>query len=205
MLWGGPDRSAPSGTWFSVFALPQSLLWYLDCFVLGIVLALVSVVAEESRRVPRGLIMFVRHPGLCWAAALLCFAVVCTLKLGGVGNGPATKMSYFVAVPIWGMSAALFLLPVVLPTQLPSRVHRLLRSKVAHVIGLGTFGIYLWHLVIIRFTSRWFHDSRWATNLVWRLVLVALLTGCAATLSYLFVERPLMDRMRRVSPRIPEM
>ena len=205
VLWGGPFRAAPSGTWFSVFALPQSLFWHLDCFVLGIALALVSVIVEQSRRLPRGLAILVRRPGVCWVAALLCFAVACTLKLGGVGNGPATKMSHFIAVPLRGLSAALFLLPVVLPMVVPSRLIRCLRSRIARVIGLGTFGIYLWHLVIIGYTRRWFHDPRWTTNLVGRFALVALLTGCAAALSYLCIERPLMDRMRRSSLRIPEM
>lgn len=170
-------------------------------FVPGMALALTL---EWSRRRDRPLRLLEwprRHPLACWGGAAACFWVVSTqLGLGfGIGaRDPGTSMAkegLYVAVGF------LVVLPVALAGATLPRSLRWLGSRPMALLGMLSYGIYLWHEGVLDIYRDIF-DVRVFTG-SFPAALAATLVGslAAAAVSYVLVERPalaLKDRSRHL-------
>ncbi len=198
-LWIFRIHLVRRGSWFSPIALPVSIIWYLDCFVCGLLLAIVCVRLDMTGSTWRPLTALARRPWACWLLALGTYALTCSLALGGIGNPPATKVASFWAVPLRGISALLFVLPAVFGDGEQSLIRRFLASRVMASLGTVSFGIYLWHLTIVRVMSRWIRNGSVHNSLLTRFAFIVPTTLVLAYASYLLVERPMIRVGRRLS------
>jgi peptidoglycan/LPS O-acetylase OafA/YrhL/4-amino-4-deoxy-L-arabinose transferase-like glycosyltransferase len=170
-------------------------------FVPGMALALVL---EWSRRRDRPLRLLEwprRHPLVCWAAAAACFwAVSEPLGLGfEVGTSdPGTSM---VKEGLYAAIGFLVVLPVALAGATLPRSLRWLGSRPMVVLGVLSYGIYLWHEGVLDI----YRDTRdlpvFTGSLPAALLATIVGTVAVAAVSYVLVERPalrLKDRRRRL-------
>ena len=171
---------------------------FLDWFALGMGLAILSVWIEtRDERLPRGLGWVERTPGVAWALALAAFVALCLAfdpEQPGFGAGGAwgAHVSY-------GVVAILMALPVAIGDQTRGRLRRVLANRVLLYLGLVSYGIFLWHIAVIRQLEEWHLERVEFVHpyILWPTVTLAL-TAVIATLSYYVVERPAMGLRRRL-------
>lgn len=175
------------------FLLPSFLLW----FGLGMGLAVLSATGTAP-----GLQRAVgRHPGRCWLAggALLAFAAW-GMDLPQGFLGAYTDATWAGEHVVYGAIALCLIAPATLGVEGGGAVRRLLAWRPLALVGLISYGIYLYHLpLLIEFGFRgWPADVvPFAPTLGAVLLALAAAGGCA-TLSYRIVERPFLARKRRV-------
>ena len=169
-----------------------------DHFALGMGLAVVGSYVAQTGGLPKAL-RWLAKPGAdlaCWVAAAVLFWLVSTqvglttqpLSVGGVGTDLGREVLY-------GAFALFLLLPAVFggtgndaPTGL---VRRLLASRLLALTGLVSYGIYLWHQLVIREFQA--HIGSWKplqTPFLELFLATVATTLAVSTVSYLLVERP---------------
>ena len=178
----------------------QWLPGYLDWFAGGMALALVQVRLSHGRPFPwmTQLAELARSWGACWIAALAVFALA-TSPVAGPRSLEASATSWEAITKnlLYATVGVLLVLPLVLGDQ-GGGAAKALGSRAMRLLGEISYGIFLWHLLVletlVRMTGRRLFQGSWVVLFVeaWTLSVVA------ATLSYVFVERPalrLKDRL----------
>ncbi len=170
-----------------------------DYFALGMVLATVRSWIDRGEMTEPA---FLRHrfaPAVSWGLALASFWVVST-RLGlPVVTGDFTKPDQLLRQFLYGSTAFFLLLPAVFGRQDEGLVRQFLRARVMVLLGLVSYGIYLWQFYwLSKFEG-------WSTNRTFWVVLLAVtaLTVATAAVSYVVVERPalrLKTGRRRPTP-----
>ncbi len=165
---------------------------FLPVFAAGMTLA---VIKEHAPANMRGLCSFVeRHGLLCWgtAAALLIVKGLTAPTIGfehGFAIGPQT---IFTAV------ALLVVAPCALATP-EARTVRVLDWRPLQLVGVVSYGLFLWHVSIIRWVQlEWIpsENPMFARNLV-VFVVSLVVTLAVATASWMAVERPMLRLAHR--------
>lgn len=165
-----------------------SLLAYTFWFALGMGMALISVAREGSERPgsPVG-------AGALWAAALALYVGICFWL-------PDTPFLFetaqiFTAYSVFGVICLLVMLPAVLgvaPGGIPARF---LALRPVAWIGLVSYGIFLWHIAVIRWVNAVDPDL----GFIPLLAVVLAITIPIAAASYYVLERPLLRlKYRRI-------
>jgi peptidoglycan/LPS O-acetylase OafA/YrhL len=186
-LWVVADPTGPTQTARSW--LPS----WSDHFALGMALAVTGAYVSQTGIVPKAL-RWITKPGAdlaCWVVAAFMFWLVATqvglttdpLGVGGAGTDVAREILY-------GLFGFFLLLPAVFGTPRTGLVRRLLASHVLSLIGLVSYGIYLWHQLVVRelqaHTSWKVLDAPFLPLLATAVVVVI----AVSTVSYILVERP---------------
>jgi peptidoglycan/LPS O-acetylase OafA/YrhL len=173
-------------------------LAFLDWFVLGMGLALLTIWLEDRDEVlPRWLRPLDRWPGLCWAAALAMF-VAASLSLDGqIYNYDSSE--FFVQHFAYGFIAIALALPLAVGDQTRGLLRRVLANRVLLYLGLVSYGIFLWHQAVLEQLENWGLGDVGFIHpyLLWPGVALALST-VIATVSYYALERPAMGLRRRI-------
>ena len=170
-------------------------------FVPGMALA---VLLEWSRRRSEPLRLLDwprRHPLVCWAGAAACFWAAST-RLGlGFEVGASDPGTSMVKEVLYAAVGLLVVLPVALAGATLPRSLRWLGSRPMVVLGVLSYGIYLWHEGVLDI----YRDIRGLPVFTGSMpaALLATIAGSivAAAISYVLVERPaltLKDRRRRL-------
>jgi peptidoglycan/LPS O-acetylase OafA/YrhL len=192
--------------------MQNSLLTHWLWFALGMTLAVTSVALQRGQRAPSIVRLAGQHPGWCWAAAVVVYLGMCAVL-------SSARAHLYLSVSqetCQHLMSALFALLVVAPAVLcPVAAVRpgetvsrdsdpvgwpleLLALRPLALLGLISYGIYLWHaslaLTLIRH-----HVQQWLPLLLFDLAL----TIAIAAASYLLLERPLLRAKRRRAPRLP--
>jgi peptidoglycan/LPS O-acetylase OafA/YrhL len=186
--------------------LTHTLPAFLDWFGLGMGIAVVSAAVQHSGGRPRIFQLIGRFPLLCWLVAAVLFWVVST-QLGLPKDLTVVKSNvrWTLHHVLFGLVSFFFVLPAMISDGSGGLPRRILAWRWLAWIGLISYGIYLWHLPIL--------------SMLWRLPILATLgkltgvgvvsrspgvwfvalftltvaiAGSCATLSYYFVERPLL-------------
>jgi peptidoglycan/LPS O-acetylase OafA/YrhL len=173
---------------------------YTDLFALGMLLAVVSAYLQATDRRP-GWLWHPALPYLSWALALGAFVAVSNLGLpltpvtaSPVGSSLARQTCY-------GLFAFFVVAPAVFGPQERGVVRGLLQTRVLVLIGVVSYGVYLWHEAALALFLRWTGD-RLFTIPLWELAgVVTALAILAATASYVLVERPIQRGRIRLPHR----
>jgi peptidoglycan/LPS O-acetylase OafA/YrhL len=196
-------KTAAPGAWFPLHASGYSLFAYLDWFAIGMAFALISAASARTGRHPKSIAAASRHTATCWLIAgggLALQARVMGPTLVMTGLNPFVK---FLVPGLVGITAGFFVLPAAFGNQDEGAARRFLRMKPVVYLGGISYGIYLWHWIIIRQSSRWISNST-LTALMFRFVVVFSLTVAIASASFYVVEKPLIGwshgPARRKSP-----
>ncbi len=177
---------------------------YLDQFALGMLLAAVSAYLAQTDRRPAWL----WHPALpwvSWSVAAAAFVAVSNIGLSPIPliaspTGPSLGRQ-----ALYGLFGLALVAPAVFGAQDRSLVRSLLAWRPLALVGVVSYGVYLWHEswihVYLTLTGdRLFHIPWWHLTLV-----VLALSLAAAGLSYGLVERPVLrSGRRRVTGAAPE-
>lgn len=166
---------------------------FLMAFGAGILLA---VVENHRTAMPR-VIAFVerlgRHPATCFGVAAIALLVRSRIDIPGENTLTSQAFYLFAAVAL--------VLPFVFPANQGGITHSLMRNRIVVFLGRISYGIFLWHYLLIRIVrDDWFG---WSADDAKTLVVGALalmLTLVAATVSWYAIERPalsLAGRFRR--------
>ncbi len=191
-------------------------VWAGTVAVAAVPLTVAALVPETTAttRSPATL-LFLFMPGVAMAAALAgrrpaAFAhwaapVGTALSIAGVAvlmAFPRDQLTLPYKLVIVGAGAAMALGGLVLLERRAGRPWRWMQSRVVRWVGRRTYGIYLWHLALMAELVVLFGDSAHpAHTYAMLLPLVLLATLVAAELSFRFVERPAMRRLRHQAGR----
>jgi len=185
------------GAWFPLHASGYSLLAYLDWFAIGMAFAVLTVSPPTRRRLPRVASALGRHALACWLVALGVFAVQARL-LQTISLGPNRLVNF--ALPfLIGVTALFIVLPAVFGDQDQSVIRRFLQSKSIVYLGGISYGIYLWHFIIVAQSGLWVANGTLPDVFIVRFVAVFTITVAVASASYYVLERPLIAWSHRVS------
>ena len=190
-LWQHQTQLVVRGQWFTVDAIQVSLPWFVECFAGGLALAVASAYAERSGHIWSPLRLLTHRSSLSWALALGVLAGAAQFRIGGFGAIPIGNAATFLLVPIHGLCAFLFVLPAVFDDGDDDTIARFLGARVMRSLGAISFGVYLWHLTLLRVMTHWVRDGTiHAPSLLLWIAFAVPATLIAASASYLFVERP---------------
>lgn len=183
---------------------------YLDQCALGMGLAVWSVAASAGRPwAVRPYARLLAHPSLPALVAVAVF-IGAGLMLGRAGlPGELTNAEWILRHVSYGLLALLLLLPAVLQGPAHGLVQRVLESRVLRGVGVISYGVYLFHMVVLhelglavsKLGLSWLeHPDNAASKLVFATLLMAGVV-LAGTLSWVLVERPAQRLARRVGRR----
>jgi peptidoglycan/LPS O-acetylase OafA/YrhL len=202
-LRGGRARQAlvplvlvVAGVWWnrhiSTMADPGPLAKILPAMLPYFALGMLAALVVHGRRVPRGL-----------SLALLA------LGLAAVGYDAvwhataATRGSHDLSLRIWRdlPAAAGFAALIAVAANGTGWLARLPGARPLVALGTVSYGVYLWHVPVLLFLRR---TGTLPLSFVPALALALALTLVIATLSWRFVERPVLERAaRRRRQRVP--
>lgn len=169
---------------------------YLPWFAAGMLLA------ELIHRVPPGsrwAALLASQP-LMWAVALVAFLISATEFGGPAGLERAEPWQYAMKMLLGGVLGFTLLAPLVLraPDAAP---HRWLESSTAAILGRWSYGVFLWHLVVLTMVFPVFGLLPFSGNFFYVLILTVALTLPLAAASFALIEEPSRQWARRWDKR----
>ena len=180
--------------------MPDWLPAYTDLFALGMLLAVVSTYLGATDQRPAWL----WHPGLPWASwalAGLAFWAVSNIGLPVTPLTPSPVGPSLLRQTLYGLFAFFIVLPAVFGPQDQGWGRRLLQLRPVMLIGVCSYGIYLWHQAGLVLFFRWTGDRLFSVPF-WQLTgAVTGMAVIAAATSYVVVERPSLPG--RTMARVP--
>jgi peptidoglycan/LPS O-acetylase OafA/YrhL len=204
----------------------QSLLWlpmFLDVFGIGLALAALSAAVSRGMVLPHPLAWLSEHPWVSWALALGIWLIVTRLsppdRPFGFESADGTT-DYLPRQFIYGVSAALWLLPGMLGDQRRTRLRAVLASRFPVYLGAISLSFYLWHLGVMDEVKSWTVPGwdalvqqaahprpgsldglvTFTGSMGTVVVLTWCLTFVVASVCYVAIERPFL-RLKRVPLR----
>jgi len=172
--------------------LPLSFFW----FAAGMALALASVAAEREGRWRR---LVQADARLVWLIALALFGTLSELTL----EGPGVSAGNWAVLQhvLYALVALFVVVPGVFDRGARATApQHLLRSSPLRWIGLVSYGVYLYHSIVIARVVHAFGGNDLA-RYCGVTVTSLILTGACAGASYYLVERPILRYVRRRSAR----
>ena len=186
------DLTTDLNVW--LFFSPLGRAWW---FALGMGLAALSVWVQQRGSEPRAVRWLGDHPGSLWSAALLLYLVACLFLLDPRPSLAArvgiSRSDYLGEYLLFGLIAALIVLPAVVGDRPGSVPRRILAHPVLAWLGLVSYGIFLWHYPILLGLVEGGAADWWPSMAFPLLATITLaITIACAALSYYLLERPLM-------------
>jgi peptidoglycan/LPS O-acetylase OafA/YrhL len=164
---------------------------YTDLFALGMLLAVVSAYLQATDRRP-GWLWHPALPFVSWALALGALVAVSNIGLPLTPVTPSSVGLSLARQTWYGLFAFFVVAPAVFGPQERGVIRGLLQTRVLVLVGVVSYGVYLWHEAAISLFRRWTGD-RLFTIPLWELAgFVTALAILFATTSYLLVERPVL-------------
>lgn len=200
-LWVLTPRSAATGSWLRLDHVDQWLIGYLDWFAVGMLLAVLHVRFGGPRlRLREACEWLGQHTWRPWLVALLCYWLVVRLHLPRWEFVGFTDLQAFGRGILLPAAAVFLILPLVFGEHDRGFGRRVLSTRAMRALGAVSYGIYLWHIPVIREVDRWAGAGEPLHEPAVRFVVVLVATIAVATASYWIVERPLMRLARAALP-----
>jgi Predicted acyltransferases len=163
---------------------------FLDWFALGMLLAVLASMVRSGDVIPRWISALARHTGWSWGIAI---ALYWLLHQANFPTHIGQRYTLFQAMTrntMMPLVAVFLVLPIALAAGRGGVVRSILASEVLVMVGTVSYGIYLWHLIVMYQVTHWIFMKDIPRSAAVQTVLVVSLTAVAATLSYYVVERP---------------
>ncbi|MCW2665439.1 MAG: acyltransferase [Frankiales bacterium] len=173
--------------------LPAHLLW----FSLGLALAVLTTRTGAATAAGRAVASLATSPGTCWATAGLAFWIACTPLTGPRGLTLLTASEAVSRELLYGLAAALLLVPVAAGPQDQGLLRAVLRSRPAVLLGRVSYGLFLWHVLVLELVADWFDLPFFHGRFLFLLGTVLPISLALATASWWLVERPLLRAVDR--------
>jgi len=182
ILWPG----SPLLTWIRPYGavVTHSLLAHLPHFFIGVICGalLLQITTTRSQLPGKG---DWRYEIVFWLSFMLIFLLL------------ATKLGDWVQVPYgrYGLPLVPLLLgAMILSTHFTVGARKILDSAPMHMLGQLSYGIYIFHLPVLRFVDRTMAEAATDAREHWVSlgVISLLLTLLVAAISYFLVERPVL-------------
>ncbi len=186
----------------SGFWLPYTIAW----FAIGMALALLQVAASKGAlpRLTRPLASLGPYLGTCWTVALLAYLLAAT-PIAGPRAFEATIEPWSAVAKLWlyGIAAAFILIPLVMEPRGTTLGRRILQSRTARWFGNTSYGVFLWHLVILEGVMFVLGLEPFGGGFWLVLVLTYAATLSVSYLTFVVLETPMNRVARRAtaSPR----
>ncbi|WP_227997568.1 acyltransferase family protein [Nocardia australiensis] len=158
---------------------------YLPWFAVGMLLA---ELVENANSLSAWRRVAANQP-VMWAIALLALLFSATDLGGPAGLARAEPWQYAAKMGLGAIIGFALLAPLVFRAA-NTRPHRWLESRVAATIGRWSYGIFLWHLVLLSVVFPVFGILPFNGNFGYVLILTIALTLPIAAASYALVEEP---------------
>jgi peptidoglycan/LPS O-acetylase OafA/YrhL len=176
--------------------MPNWLPGYLDQFALGMLLAVVCSWQAAAGRRPA----WQSHaalPWVSWGLALAAFVAVANVGLPLTPVTPSGVGLSLVRQALYGAFGFFLVVPAVLGSQDRGLVRAALRWRPLALVGVVSYGVYLWHESWIHMYLVWTHAHLFDIPVLRFTGVVTTLAVAAASLSYVLVERPVLRTGRR--------
>ncbi|EME16588.1 acyltransferase [Rhodococcus triatomae BKS 15-14] len=173
---------------------------YLPWFGAGMVLA-------ELVMLPEGPVhRFVRRRGPMTAIALVAFGLACTDLAGPEGLQRAQPWQYMVKIVLGAVLAFGLLAPLVFgagghPSPTRPRAVWSLSSPLALAVGRWSYGLFIWHLLVLSIVFPVFGILPFDGSFVFVLFVTVILSLAVASASYALVEEPARVALARWEAR----
>lgn len=195
LLSSGPFLGMGMGYW------PAN---YLDWFGLGMLAALVRA-AHRAGVVSRWTAVMrelADDVWTCLVVGLMLFAIACTPIAGPITFSVLSPWESLARHTLYGLAAFFLLLPVCLGRP-DHRWSQLIGGPVPRRLGTVSFGVFLWHLVLLELIAGGIHIEPFEGGFFLLWPLTAAASVVVAWLSWVLLERPLQRWSHRVSRREP--
>ncbi|MGB8021389.1 MAG: acyltransferase [Candidatus Nanopelagicales bacterium] len=182
---------------------PLSGFWlpgFLDWFALGMLAALLAQ-ARAAGRLPRLTSLMTVIAGeraACLTAGVLIVVLLATPIAGPCTLDPAGSWAVLVKHVGYGAAAAALLLPAFLGLEGPRGPRgRVLASPAATWLGRISYGVFLWHLAAMWAILDLTEHPTFSGGFSWLLPSTLLAAAAVASLSWRFLEQPVLRRAHR--------
>lgn len=183
------------GRWGGVLA--SSILGHGAWFAVGLGAALLrldpGLLTGAPRRLARTMLA---SPGTALVSAALVLLVASTGLAGPRDLAAPTPLEAAVKELSYALVAGL-LLVAALGRGVEDAVARSRFAGLARTLGNLSYGIFLWHVLVLQVVFAALGLHLFQVSAGWLLVLVTVLTVVVAAASWRFVERPVLARARR--------
>jgi peptidoglycan/LPS O-acetylase OafA/YrhL len=193
----------------------RALLWlpgHLDWFAAGMAVAALwarSAVpagteadgpgAAGGGRLARAAQLLARWPGTCWAAAAVLLWLAATPVAGPLTLEPIPGLAALVKEAAYAVIGSLLLLPAALGDPRSGGLAGALAHPVSRFLGRISYGVFLWHLLVLRGVYALTGWEPFSGRLVTAAVLTVLGSVLAATASWVVLERPALRLAERLA------
>ena len=182
------------------FTMPNWLPGYADLFALGMLLAVFSAWTTSTGRSIR-ILDHASVPGISWAIAAGLFLAVSNI---GLPVKPITASPLALSLArqtLYGLFAFFIVVPAVVGPQSQGLLRRALQTRPLVFLGTVSYGIYLWHESWIVMFLRWTGDRLFTISFLELTAFVTVAATAVASISYFFVERPILSGRFRAPRR----
>jgi peptidoglycan/LPS O-acetylase OafA/YrhL len=183
---------------YSLTTLPV----YLHLFGAGMGLAVLSAWQAVDPRASPALDRLGRRPWMWWLLAAIAYWAAVNFSGFNFDYSPSSAGQWVFRDLMFLVAATSLLAPGVFGAREGGAIRRFLRLRPVQLVGLVSYGIYLWHESAIELVQEFLDQPMFTGDLPTMLVASVLMSLLLATASYVVVERPAL-RLKDRRPRRP--
>lgn len=178
--------------------LSMNLPTYLGWFAAGMALSVASVWNSTDRSLPRMLKQLADRAWICWGIAFFAYVAVVLVStnfLFAQSLERESAMMFQTRIFLQGIAALFFVLPMALGDR-PNRLRSTVGSRQLAWIGGVSYGVYLWHMIIIRQVNEWVTIE---PNFVGFILMVGIVMPSSILIgwvSFRLIEKPALSLAR---------
>ncbi len=178
--------------------LRMNLPTYLGWFAGGMALSVASVWTSADRSLPRMLRQLVDRAWICWAIAFLAYVTVVLVDTNirfAESLERESALMFQTRIFLQGIAALFFVLPMALGDR-PSHLRSIVGNRYLAWIGGVSYGVYLWHTIIVRQVNEWATIQPDFAGFLWMLAIVMPSAILVGWISFRLIEKPALSLAR---------